>query len=141
VGGEHWQPAEPVQPGSPSTLDGLAITAESIGASWRVLHVAGEIDMVTAPALSAEVANQFASAGLAAGRVLVFDLTDVGFIGSSGLAVLADAAQQAEERSLSQVRVVAASRAVRRAIEVTGMDGVLAIYPDLPAAIQAPGPE
>jgi hypothetical protein len=41
---------------------------------------------------------------------------------------------QAEAANLPPIRLVVASRAVRRAVEVTGMDVVLGIFPDLGAA-------
>lgn len=128
MGTEHWRSAEPVQP-----LDGVDVTVESLGQRWRIVHVAGELDMVTAPALRAVVTGVF-SDGLLTGRTLVFDLTSVDFIGSSGIAVLAEAVQLADTIGLPPVRVVLAARPVRRAVEVTGMDAVLAIFPDLVTA-------
>lgn len=128
MGTEHRRTAEPVQP-----LDGIDVTVESLGHQWRIVHVAGELDMVTSPSLHAVVTEVF-SDGLLTGRTLVFDLTSVDFIGSSGIAVLAEAVQLANTVGLPPVRVVLAARPVRRAVEVTGMDAVLAIFPDLAAA-------
>jgi anti-anti-sigma factor len=133
VGTEHQRPADPVQPVSSSALDGVAVTVESLGERWRVVQVTGELDMLTAPALRAVVAEVFGD-GLLTGRTLVFDLSSVDFLGSSGLAVLAEAVQLAESTALPPIRVVLASRPVRRAVEVTGMDAVLAIFPDLASA-------
>ena len=130
---DRTRPTEPVQHLPSSALDGIAITVEPLGQRWIVVHVTGELDMVTAPSLRAEVVEIF-DEGMAANRELVFDLTLVDFIGSSGLAVLAEAVQRAEAASLPPVRVVVASRSVRRTVEVTGMDAVLAIFPDLAAA-------
>ena len=133
MGTEHRRPAEPVQPSSPSALDGIAVTVESLASRWRVVHVAGELDMVTSPSLRAAVGDVFDD-GQLTGRTLVFDLTGVDFIGSSGLAVLAEAVHRAESAGLPPMRVVVASRPVRRAVEVTGMDTVFAIFPDLATA-------
>ncbi len=133
---EHWGPAQPFQPApSPDgrALDGMAVTVASMGCRWRVMHVAGEIDMSTAPSLRAAVTEVFTD-GLLGDRTLVLDFTEVDFIGSSGLGVLAEAVQRAETAALPPLRVVAASRPVRRAIEVTGMDAVVAIFPDLATA-------
>ena len=129
MGSEQWRPAEAVRP-----LEGIDVTVESMGHQWRVVHVAGELDMVTSPSLRSVVADVF-SDGLLTGRTLVFDLTSVDFIGSSGIAVLAEAVQLAGKTGLPPVRVVLAARPVRRAVEVTGMDAVLAIFPDLATAI------
>ncbi|HEX3783727.1 MAG TPA: STAS domain-containing protein [Pseudonocardiaceae bacterium] len=103
-----------------------------------MLHVTGELDMVTAPAVAAEVARQFGPEGSVDDRTLVFDLTGTSFLASSGLAVLADAAKEAARRSLPKVRVVAANRPVLRPIQVTGLDTVLEVYADLTAALQQP---
>jgi anti-anti-sigma factor len=116
-----------------AALDGISVTVESLGEKWRVVHVAGEIDMITASSLRAAVAEVFDD-GLLGGRTVVFDLTSVDFMGSSGLAVLAEAVQRAESAKLPPIRVVATSRLVRRAVEVTGLDAVLAIFPDLATA-------
>ena len=80
-----------------------------------VLAVQGEIDTLTAPAFTA------ATTELVTGpdETLVIDLTGVRFLASSGLAVLISAAQRAEERGV-RLRLVAASRAVRRPLEITG---------------------
>ena len=80
-----------------------------------VLEVRGEIDTLTAPAFSAAAEELV----VAPGEVLVMDLTEVRFLASSGLAVLISAAQRAEERGV-RLRLVAASRAVRRPLEITG---------------------
>jgi anti-anti-sigma factor len=133
VGTDHARPAEPAQPRQSSAFDGIAITVAPLRQRWLVVHVTGELDMVTAPSLRAEVVEIFEH-GRAADRVLVFDLTSVDFIGSSGLAVLAEAVQRAEAANLPPIRLVVASRAVRRTVEVTGMDAVLAIFPDLTVA-------
>ena len=130
---DRRRPAEPVQPTPSSALDGIAVTVEPLGRRWLVVQVTGELDMVTAPTLRTEVTTVFQH-GRLIDRVLVFDFTSVDFIGSSGLAVLAEAVQRAEADRLPPVRLVVASRAVRRAVEVTGMDAVLAIFPDLATA-------
>ena len=132
MGTEHWRPAEPVRPAA--SLDGIAVNVESVGHRWRVVHVAGEIDMATAPSLRAAITEVFADGGLT-DRTLVLDFTSVDFLGSSGLGVLAEAVQRAETAALPPLRVVATSRPVRRAIDVTGMDAVVAIFPDLATAI------
>lgn len=131
MGTEHWRSAEPVQPAA--SLDGVAVSVESLGHRWRIVHVAGEIDMITAPSLRAAVTEVFTD-GLLDDRTLVFDFTCVDFIGSSGLGVLAEAVQRAEVAALPPLRVVVSSRPVRRAIDVTGMDAVVAIFSDLAAA-------
>ncbi|HEX4700827.1 MAG TPA: STAS domain-containing protein [Pseudonocardiaceae bacterium] len=98
-----------------------------------VLRVSGELDMVTAPVLTEHVREQFSrDPGPGRARTLVFDLTRVSFLGSAGLAVLAHAQATAVDRG-DAVQVVASARAVLRPLEVTGLDKVLDIRPELPA--------
>jgi anti-sigma B factor antagonist len=90
-----------------------------------VLEVQGEVDTLTAPRFSAavdELMNDRASR-------LVIDLTGVTFLASSGLAVLIQAAHQAEERG-ARLRLVVSTRAVRRPLEVTGTDQLFDMYAD-----------
>jgi anti-sigma B factor antagonist len=133
VGTDHARPVEPVHPRRSPAVEGVAVTVEPRGQGWLIVYVSGELDMVTAPSLRAEVVEIF-DRGAVDDRVLVFDLTSVDFIGSSGLAVLAEAVQRAENAGLPPIRLVVSSRAVLRTVEVTGMDAVLAIFPDLSAA-------
>lgn len=102
-------------------------------AGVAVLSVDGEIDTLTAPSLQRAIAELFADP---ADTVLVIDLSAVGFLASSGLAVLIRAAQQAAERGV-RLRLVARPRAVRRPLEVTRSDQLFALYDDPAAALAA----
>jgi anti-anti-sigma factor len=116
---------------------GLNIVVESVGPRAVVLHLAGELDMVTAPGF-AEHVQQHVASGDQHGPSLVLDLSGVTFLGSAGLAVLAEARNLAVARAV-QVRVVAASRNVLRPMEVTGLDKVLTVVPDVATAIEQVG--
>jgi len=94
-----------------------------------VVSVSGEIDMVSAPAL-----RGYVTANLVDGGTLVLDLTGVSFLGSAGLAVLVEAAQQSRARTI-EFSVVAADRAVSRPIVATGLGEVFAVHPSLEAAL------
>ncbi|PRY33778.1 anti-sigma factor antagonist [Umezawaea tangerina] len=94
-----------------------------------VVSVSGEVDMVSAPALRAGV-----TANLVDGGKLVLDLTGVSFLGSAGLAVLVEAAQQSRSRAIA-FSVVAADRAVTRPIAATGLGEVFDVHPTLDEAI------
>jgi anti-sigma B factor antagonist len=95
-----------------------------------LLTVRGELDTLTAPELDA------ALRGLQAGssRTPVVDLTGVTFLASSGLAVLIQAAQRAEDDG-RRVHLVVSSRAVLRPLEVTGSDQLFTLHRDLPTAL------
>jgi anti-sigma B factor antagonist len=97
-----------------------------------VLTVRGEIDTLTAPAFTA-AAKELVS-GL--DERLVVDMTGVTFLASSGLAVLIQTAHRAEDRGL-RLRLVVATRAVRRPLEITATDRLFQLYSDLDAATTA----
>ncbi|HET9140879.1 DUF6292 family protein [Actinophytocola sp.] len=105
----------------------LTTRLESRGCA-TVLHVIGEVDMIT-EAVLLEAATE-----ALAGRppVLVIDLTDVTFLASAGLHVLIETHLAARDTS---VRVVAASRCTQQPLHVTGLDTQLDIYPTLHDAL------
>lgn len=92
-----------------------------------VLRVVGEIDLLTATVLGERVREQLVPQN----RVLVLDLTEVSFMGSSGLAEIV-AASQAEAAELV---LVASSRAVLRPLEATGLLPMLTVYDTVDEAI------
>jgi anti-sigma B factor antagonist len=95
-----------------------------------LLSVRGELDTLTAPELDAALRElQAGSSGTP-----VVDLTGVTFLASSGLAVLIQAAQRAED-SGRRVHLVVSSRAVLRPLEVTGSDQLFTLHPDLGTAL------
>ncbi|MRH89616.1 anti-sigma factor antagonist [Nocardia sp. SYP-A9097] len=92
-----------------------------------ILSAAGEVDIVSAPTLSAAVGAALATDS----AVLVVDLSGVGFFGSAGLSVLVEALESIGGRRLK----VVASPQVRRPIEVTGLDDLLDVYGTLEEAL------
>jgi anti-sigma B factor antagonist len=115
------------------SADGITVVADPGDPRAVVVHVSGEVDMLTAPVLTQQVDRLFAAQGDTY-RPLVFDLLGVAFLGSAGLAVLAEAANRAADRS-GAVWVVATSRTVLRPLQVTGLDSVLRISADLGVAL------
>jgi anti-anti-sigma factor len=93
----------------------LTITVEEV--DGVTIRVAGEIDYETSGSLRAAVEAAYAAA---AGRSMVFDLGEVGFMDSSGLAVLIEA-----ENRGAAVRVREASPAVALTIRATGLQHLL----------------
>jgi anti-sigma B factor antagonist len=98
-----------------------------------VATVAGEVDMLTAPALRAAVLAELDDC-----TVLVIDLSGVSFLGSAGLAVLVEASHEAQRRQV-ELRLVAAGRSVQRPLEITGLTEVLTTFPSRDDAVGAPG--
>jgi anti-sigma B factor antagonist len=88
----------------------------------------GEVDVLTAGRLRASVNKALREAE---NRPVVVDLTAVTFLGSHGLAALADAASTAQQRRdplRVVVDVVDETPAVIRPLQITGLDGVLSLY-------------
>lgn len=94
-----------------------------------VLSVAGEVDMLSAPALRAAVSTNLADKG-----TFVLDMSRVTFLGSAGLAVLVEGLQQSRRRGIA-FRIVASDRAVTRPLVATGLGDVFDVHPSVEDAI------
>jgi anti-sigma B factor antagonist len=66
-------------------VDGIEFRSERISSSLVIVYVRGDVDLSTMPALREHVRSQ-----IAGNRKLVLDLSELDFIGTDGLAVLAD---------------------------------------------------
>jgi anti-sigma B factor antagonist len=99
----------------------LRVTSRTVGTAV-VVEVAGEIDLLTAGDVQAAI-----TAGVAtAPETLVVDLTEVSFMDSAGLAMLAHGHMTAGEGVA--LRVVATNPATLKPIRLTGMDRMLAMF-------------
>lgn len=91
---------------------------------WLVARVEGSLDRVGAPQLSEQVVGR-------APRLLALDLSEVGFIDSSGVALLLSLGERHE-----RVVLVSPSGVVRRVLSVLGLVGDVEVVDglgDLPA--------
>lgn len=89
-----------------------------------VLVVGGEVDLLTAPLMTEAVTAAITRRP----PVVVIDLAEVTFLDSSGLSILAGAHTSAPDGS--QVRVVAPADGMPyRAMHLTGLDEILAVFP------------
>lgn len=84
------------------------------------LTVTGEIDSSSAPELAGHLDDVFDGTV----NQLVIDLCGLTFLDSAGLCVLATAHRRASERNIS-LRVLAATRAVVRPLQITGLWNLL----------------
>jgi anti-sigma B factor antagonist len=100
---------------APNPGDLVRIDVAVHGPSVR-LTAAGEIDSSSAPVLAGRLDEVFDGAL----DHLVLDLCGVAFLDSAGLSVLATAHRRATERQIS-LRVLAATRAVVRPLQITGL--------------------
>jgi anti-sigma B factor antagonist len=98
-----------------------------------VVSIGGEIDLSTAPAFEAAIAKALGENPPA----LVIDLSEVAFMASVGLRILA--ATEEKTGKTSQVAVVADKPAASRPIQLTGLDNVISLYPTLNEALIALG--
>lgn len=98
-----------------------------------VVSVGGEIDLSTAPAFAAAIAGALDDDP----PVLVIELSEVSFMASVGLRILAATHEKASKSA--QVAIVANNPATNRPMQLTGLDKVMALYPTLDAALTAVG--
>lgn len=97
-----------------------------------MIEVAGEIDMLTAGDVAAAITTGMATSA----DTLVLDLTEVSFMDSAGLAMLARGHMTAGDRVA--LRVVATNPATLKPIRLTGMDRMLAIFDTVADALAPP---
>lgn len=96
-----------------------------------VTSVRGEIDLNTDEVVQEEIAAQLA----ARPRLLVLDLTEVIFMGSAGLYLVWRTHEDAAAQG-SEFAVVANEGYARRVLTLSGMDRLLHLCRDVPAALQ-----
>ena len=118
----------PNAPLPPGDHFGATVDVEQHGAAV-VLHVTGELDLLTTPVLSQACETALRRRP----PVLVIDLTGVTFLASVGMSAIVAAHEAGGEET--KVRVVGAGRDTMRPIRVTGLDNLLSVYPDLSAAL------
>jgi anti-sigma B factor antagonist len=94
----------------------MAVSIDPTGVA--TVAVSGDVDIANADALKATVASVVADAP----ERLVFDLSDLRFIDSAGIAVLLYATEYG-----AAVELLNPSPAVRRVVELTGLTAVLKI--------------
>ena len=100
-----------------------------------VVHVAGEIDVYTAPSLRERLDEH-----VSVGRVqLVVDLEGVSFMDSTGLGVLVGRLKLVRAQNGS-LRLVCSSERILKVFAITGLDKVFQIFPTTDAALAAQHP-
>lgn len=95
-----------------------------------IVSAAGELDVHTAPALLAELGPR----SLQPNAALIVDLTDVGFIDSTGLGVLVTTLKHVREVGGS-LDVVVTSKRVLKVFALTGLDVVIPLHSTLDEAL------
>ncbi|MFJ8815653.1 STAS domain-containing protein [Amycolatopsis thermoflava] len=99
-----------------------------------VVHVAGELDMLTAPQVEAAVLREVRSAA----DVIVLDLSRVTFLGLQGLSIIVVAQEEAGD---TEVRVVASTPVTLRPLQLTQIDRLVDVYGSLAEALAPATPQ
>lgn len=101
-------------------------------ANQAVMAVHGEIDLYTAPRLQAEFTRLLETGP---DRVVI-DMSGVEFCDSTGVNVLLSALKRLRERG-GTLEVAAPRPAVRKILQVTGLDSVFTVHEAVPADVIA----
>jgi anti-sigma B factor antagonist len=110
-----------LSPGPLPTDDLLRVETHTVDGTARLV-LAGEVDCSTAPLLRRALDTAFADGACA----VTVDLEAVTFLDSAGLSALAVAHRTAIGRGV-RLRVLVGTRAVARALQVTGLWELLAV--------------
>lgn len=103
---------------------------------WTVLHIIGELDLITSP----EVRQHVHEAVAAGQRDLVLDLSEVFFCDSSGVGVLI-ASRRLMRSCHGRFHLILPDRGaaegshVNRVLAALGVRRLFDIYPDVPSAV------
>lgn len=102
----------------------LTLARRSHG-SWSVVEVGGELDLYTAPSFRESVLE----AGESEPPKVIVDFRALGFIDSSGLGAIVACLKHLRERGGDLALVAPEGSGLRRLMDLTGLDRVLALYP------------
>lgn len=99
-----------------------------------MVKVSGELDLLTAPRFR-EALDEAVAGALAEGSpgVIVVDLGGVSFMDSSGINAIVGAARRLEEGG-GGMRLVVKTAPVARTIELTGLNRIFEVFPDVGSA-------
>jgi anti-sigma B factor antagonist len=108
----------------------LELTVTHLPAGLCVIEVRCELDMLTAPSFRELLLQELGGEC----RGLILDMSNCGFLGSSGLSALLEGKQQA-----ASIPIVLAglTRISARALQVTGLESMFPTYPSTAAAVSA----
>lgn len=97
---------------------------------WTVVHVAGELDLFTAPQLRARLVDLINEGQ----HQLILDLEHVDLLDSTGLAVLVATLRRIRAHH-GDLLLVCTSDRVLKPLRLTGLLGVFALHPDVARAL------
>jgi anti-sigma B factor antagonist len=109
------------------------VNLEAAGSAVAILVVGGEVDYEVSPQLKARMMRAIKSGS----RRLILDLTDVTFIDSTAIGVLAGAVERLDESGGGSLSVVCTHEKVIQIFEITGLDNVVTVHPSREDALAA----
>ncbi|MDQ2750686.1 MAG: STAS domain-containing protein [Actinomycetota bacterium] len=109
----------------------LSVSQQSVG-EYPVLEVRGEVDVYSAPALADGLTTLLDSGT----KAVIVDLTEVGFLDSTGLGVLVAARSNAADAGRA-LPIACDRERILKLFKITGLDAVFDIYPSVHAAVQS----
>ena len=101
------------------------VHVEDAGPGVAILVVGGEVDYEVSPQLKARIMRAIK----AGKRRLILDLSDVTFIDSTAIGVLAGAVERLDETGGGSLSVVSTHEKVIQIFEITGLDSVVSVHP------------
>lgn len=112
--------------------DNMPVEETSDG-DLAILAMGGELDYEASPQLRARLVGAIK----AGGRRLVLDLSDVTFIDSTAIGVLAGTVARLDEAGGGSLAVVSTHEKVLQIFEITGLDSVISLHSSREEAVSA----
>jgi anti-sigma B factor antagonist len=112
------------------------VQVEHAGPDVAILVVGGEVDYEVSPQVKAHMMRALK----AGSRRLILDLTEVTFIDSTAIGVLAGVVDKLDETDGGSLSVVCTHEKVMQIFEITGLDSVITLHPSREDALAALAP-
>jgi anti-sigma B factor antagonist len=109
------------------------VQLEGLGPEVAILVVGGEVDFEVSPQLKARLMRAIKGGS----RRLILDLTDVTFIDSTAIGVIAGTVEKLDEMGGGSLAVVSGHEKVIQIFEITGLDNLMTIHPSRDEALAA----
>jgi anti-sigma B factor antagonist len=112
---------------------GDEVQIEEAGPDLAILVVGGEVDFEVSPQLKARMTRAIKDGR----RRIVLDLSDVTFIDSTAIGVVAGAVEKLDEAGGGSLAIVCTHEKVMQIFEITGLDSVITVHSSREEALAA----
>jgi anti-sigma B factor antagonist len=109
------------------------VQVQDAGPAVAILVIGGEVDYEVSPQLKARIMRAIK----AGKRRLILDLTDVTFIDSTAIGVLAGAVERLDETGGGSLSIVSEHEKVLQIFEITGLESVVTVHASREDALAA----